>query len=61
MTPRKGNLMGVRTDIKAVSYIHLRTHETESNLVCRLLLETKKENHHIVHCKSTRQQHVVKY
>src|SRR5664279_1048086 len=25
-----------------VSYTHLRAHETDSNLVCRLLLETKK-------------------
>ena len=27
---------------KAVSYTHLRAHETRSNLVCRLLLEKKK-------------------
>ena len=26
----------------AVSYTHLRAHETRSNLVCRLLLEKKK-------------------
>ena len=26
---------------KAVSYTHLRAHETRSNLVCRLLLEKK--------------------
>ena len=25
--------------LKAVSYTHLRAHETRSNLVCRLLLE----------------------
>src|SRR5680860_1386720 len=29
---------------KAVSYTHLRAHETDSYLVCRLLLETKKTN-----------------
>ena len=27
---------------KAVSYTHLRAHETLMNLVCRLLLEKKK-------------------
>ena len=29
---------------KAVSYTHLRAHETGRNLVCRLLLEKKKKN-----------------
>eukprot|EP00828_Plagiopyla_frontata_P021266 TRINITY_DN2767_c0_g1_i2.p1 TRINITY_DN2767_c0_g1~~TRINITY_DN2767_c0_g1_i2.p1 ORF type:complete len:106 (-),score=35.01 TRINITY_DN2767_c0_g1_i2:3-320(-) len=28
----------------AVSYTHLRAHETGRNLVCRLLLEKKKKN-----------------
>ena len=28
---------------KSVSYTHLRAHETGRNLVCRLLLEKKKE------------------
>src|SRR5665647_3769140 len=28
-----------------VSYTHLRAHETDSYLVCRLLLEKKKKNH----------------
>ena len=28
---------------KSVSYTHLRAHETDSYLVCRLLLEKKKE------------------
>ena len=28
----------------AVSYTHLRAHETRSNLVCRLLLEKKKKS-----------------
>ena len=27
----------------SVSYTHLRAHETEADLVCRLLLEKKKE------------------
>ena len=29
--------------VHAVSYTHLRAHETKANLVCRLLLETKKK------------------
>ena len=28
---------------EAVSYTHLRAHETEADLVCRLLLEKKKD------------------
>ena len=31
----------------AVSYTHLRAHETGRNLVCRLLLEKKKKNNMI--------------
>src|SRR5450759_5882952 len=30
--------------IEAVSYTHLRAHETRHDLVCRLLLEKKKKN-----------------
>ena len=37
---------------KPVSYTHLRAHETDSYLVCRLLLEKKKKhkknNHHVL-------------
>ena len=29
---------------RPVSYTHLRAHETDSYLVCRLLLEKKKKN-----------------
>ena len=29
--------------LRAVSYTHLRAHETKANLVCRLLLEKKKK------------------
>ena len=32
------------TDAMAVSYTHLRAHETVLDLVCRLLLEKKKKN-----------------
>src|SRR5450756_2878051 len=32
-----------RTEGRAVSYTHLRAHETRHDLVCRLLLEKKKE------------------
>ena len=34
----------VRRGSGAVSYTHLRAHETVLDLVCRLLLETKKKN-----------------
>ena len=40
----QGNLPQNRNNIlslKAVSYTHLRAHETGRNLVCRLLLEKK--------------------
>ena len=33
-----------RVNEKAVSYTHLRAHETPEHLVCRLLLEKKKKN-----------------
>ncbi|VTU47695.1 peptidase [Lacticaseibacillus rhamnosus] len=37
-----------------VSYTHLRAHETEADLVCRLLLEKKKKNKkHIKNHKQT--------
>eukprot|EP01016_Furgasonia_blochmanni_P033335 TRINITY_DN3476_c0_g1_i11.p2 TRINITY_DN3476_c0_g1~~TRINITY_DN3476_c0_g1_i11.p2 ORF type:complete len:105 (+),score=8.43 TRINITY_DN3476_c0_g1_i11:243-557(+) len=37
--------------IYAVSYTHLRAHETDSYLVCRLLLEKKKnEIHSLASC-----------
>ena len=34
--------LGSRADSVAVSYTHLRAHETVLDLVCRLLLEKKK-------------------
>ena len=39
---REEALKGVQ-DYIAVSYTHLRAHETDSYLVCRLLLEKKKK------------------
>ena len=37
--------------VAAVSYTHLRAHETVLDLVCRLLLEKKKNTHsHEFHC-----------
>ena len=35
-------------EILAVSYTHLRAHETVLDLVCRLLLEKKNKTHHIL-------------
>ena len=40
----KFNLERLLNDIVAVSYTHLRAHETVLDLVCRLLLEKKKNN-----------------
>src|SRR5665648_1098742 len=37
------NSVSVVNDLKAVSYTHLRAHETRHDLVCRLLLEKKKK------------------
>src|SRR5680860_1798978 len=46
---RRWNQVAVVSDGSAVlgpvSYTHLRAHETDSYLVCRLLLEKKKNNH----------------
>src|SRR5665647_1045533 len=39
----EGLVLGVHGDLGAVSYTHLRAHETDSYLVCRLLLEKKKK------------------
>ena len=37
---------------EAVSYTHLRAHETRHDLVCRLLLEKKKKkNRHDIVCR----------
>ena len=38
------NIIDVSDGIMAVSYTHLRAHETVLDLVCRLLLEKKKHN-----------------
>src|SRR5660397_284745 len=37
------NSVGILKPITPVSYTHLRAHETKANLVCRLLLEKKKQ------------------
>src|SRR5674536_215422 len=39
----------VRTDPPPVSYTHLRAHETPEHLVCRLLLENKKNKQKTTH------------
>ena len=36
------NRLGLKGWVYAVSYTHLRAHETVLDLVCRLLLEKKK-------------------
>ena len=40
--PKAGRLALIRY-YSSVSYTHLRAHETEADLVCRLLLEKKKK------------------
>ena len=35
-------------NVEAVSYTHLRAHETVLDLVCRLLLEKKKQERHVM-------------
>ena len=41
---RKKNGQKALVTYIAVSYTHLRAHETDSYLVCRLLLEKKKKS-----------------
>eukprot|EP00826_Nyctotherus_ovalis_P027041 TRINITY_DN21095_c0_g1_i1.p1 TRINITY_DN21095_c0_g1~~TRINITY_DN21095_c0_g1_i1.p1 ORF type:complete len:284 (+),score=22.54 TRINITY_DN21095_c0_g1_i1:96-947(+) len=41
---QKSELAKLFVGLKAVSYTHLRAHETSLHLVCRLLLEKKKKN-----------------
>ena len=36
--------VGFLVTVKAVSYTHLRAHETVLDIVCRLLLEKKQKN-----------------
>ena len=43
----------VKSTLNAVSYTHLRAHETGRNLVCRLLLEKKKKK---ILCLKKKQQ-----
>ena len=42
-------LLRGRICLYAVSYTHLRAHETVLDLVCRLLLEKKKNSSHTSH------------
>ena len=45
--PPDDNCLDGDYDFDAVSYTHLRAHETVLDLVCRLLLEKKKKTRHI--------------
>ena len=48
VNPKRKNILGIRaypSIQEAVSYTHLRAHETVLDLVCRLLLAKKKPNH----------------
>eukprot|EP00658_Telonema_sp_P-2_P071280 TRINITY_DN60567_c0_g1_i1.p1 TRINITY_DN60567_c0_g1~~TRINITY_DN60567_c0_g1_i1.p1 ORF type:complete len:106 (-),score=14.95 TRINITY_DN60567_c0_g1_i1:108-425(-) len=44
----QGNIVSIRGGGRAVSYTHLRAHETPEHLVCRLLLEKKKKKNKTV-------------
>ena len=44
-----------KIEFEAVSYTHLRAHETVLDLVCRLLLEKKKKQHTIRYMDNTQQ------
>ena len=48
---------GCWTRWQAVSYTHLRAHETVLDLVCRLLLEKKKEPRILLFFELTRSKH----
>ena len=39
---------GAAVEVEAVSYTHLRAHETVLDLVCRLLLEKKNNNEYSI-------------
>ena len=43
-------------DVESVSYTHLRAHETDSYLVCRLLLEKKKKKQKLKKTKKTKRK-----
>ena len=45
----------VPPDPETVSYTHLRAHETVLDLVCRLLLEKKKNKETLLHIQNIRQ------
>ena len=45
----RNNLSKGQTGLSAVSYTHLRAHETVLDLVCRLLLEKKKTHENKLH------------
>src|SRR5664279_5852702 len=49
----KTNPSDFDTVVKPVSYTHLRAHETDSYLVCRLLLEKKKNTQNTKHLQLT--------
>ena len=51
--PGLGAYAAAKAGLEAVSYTHLRAHETVLDLVCRLLLEKKKQKHIIQHLHNT--------
>ena len=47
-------LLGALHGLEPVSYTHLRAHETRHDLVCRLLLEKKKNTYTQLRAHETR-------
>ena len=50
----------IARDLEPVSYTHLRAHETVLDLVCRLLLEKKKDLYkdYVTHWTEQKYQHI---
>ena len=53
-----GTLAPVSPEMAAVSYTHLRAHETVLDLVCRLLLEKKKHTTVTTLSVTVKQKHI---
>ena len=61
MKKTKMKIMSLLLSMVSVSYTHLRAHETDSYLVCRLLLEKKKNQKTKPDADSSRLVYIVDY
>ena len=53
-------LIAANANLPAVSYTHLRAHETVLDLVCRLLLDKQKSTHRPHHHACTATTHITR-